>query len=243
MRAAVFVGPTLCDDPILKSRAFEWHPPAAQGDVYRVARTKAGVIGLIDGRFETLPSVWHKEILWALARGIHVYGAASMGALRAAELARFGMVGVGSIYRDFQSGMLQDDDEVAVLHAPGDLRHQPLTEAMVDIRATIAAAQSAKIISGKSALSLLGVSKAAFFKDRTWDHILKQAAHARLPKVELARLARWLPANRVEQKRRDAHSLLRAIQRLTATRPNPFRPRFAFQPTMFWQALMDSHKG
>jgi len=60
------------------------------------------LIGIVDGNFETVATVWHKEILWAMAQGIHVYGAASIGALRAAELAEFGMKGVGAIFRHFQ---------------------------------------------------------------------------------------------------------------------------------------------
>jgi hypothetical protein len=45
--------------------------------------------------FDSTPAVLHKEILWAMDRGVGVSGAASMGALRAAELHWYGMVGVG----------------------------------------------------------------------------------------------------------------------------------------------------
>ena len=38
-------------------------------------------IAIIDGYFERMAAVWHKEILVALERGIAVWGAASMGAL------------------------------------------------------------------------------------------------------------------------------------------------------------------
>ena len=62
------------------------------------------MIGLIDGYFDGVPAVAHKEILWALDQGIRVLGAASMGALRAAELAPFGMEGVGAIWRDYADG-------------------------------------------------------------------------------------------------------------------------------------------
>ena len=60
--------------------------------------SRPAVIGIIDGYFEIVPTVWHKEILWAMAQGIHVFGAASIGALRAAELDAFGMRGIGRIY-------------------------------------------------------------------------------------------------------------------------------------------------
>jgi hypothetical protein len=239
MTAAIFAGPTLWDDPILAAPDIRWLPPASEGDVYRIAQKKPRAIGLIDGRFETVPSVWHKEILWALAQGIHVYGAASMGALRAAELDRFGMVGVGSIYEDFRSGILQDDDEVAVVHAPAELGYRPLSEAMVDIRATIAAAKSANVISQRSADRLVRIAKDRFFKERNWDVLFAHAANVGLPKLQLARLVRWLPANRVERKRLDALGMIEAMRQLLGARPRPFRPRFKFQHTVYWQSLIE----
>ena len=52
-----------------------------------------------------------------MSQGIHVFGSASMGALRA-ELCPFGMVGVGRIFEAYRDGELEDDDEVAVIHGP-----------------------------------------------------------------------------------------------------------------------------
>jgi len=95
----------------------EWRPPVRQGDVYLAALSSPAIIGIIDGYFEIVPTVWHKEILWAMDRGIHVYGGASIGALRAAELADFGMTGIGQIYEQYRAGQLTDDDEVAVCMA------------------------------------------------------------------------------------------------------------------------------
>src|SRR6188508_3485280 len=101
--AVVFVGPTLA---IAEARAAlpeaRFLPPARRGDVYRACSGRPASIALIDGYFEQQLSVWHKEILWALSQGIRVYGAASMGALRAAELEAFGMVGVGTIFSLFR---------------------------------------------------------------------------------------------------------------------------------------------
>ena len=118
MRAVIFAGPSLPPDarPDLGLN-IDWLPPVRQGDLYRVALRRPAVIGVIDGYFEVTPTVWHKEILWAMTQGIHVFGAASIGALRAAELDVFGMKGIGRIYEDFRDGVLLDDDEVAVLQA------------------------------------------------------------------------------------------------------------------------------
>ena len=69
-----------------------------------------------------------------------------MGALRAAELAPFGMIGVGAIFEAFRDGVLEADDEVAVRHAPADARLPPTSEALVDIRATLGAAGAAGVV-------------------------------------------------------------------------------------------------
>ena len=89
MKAMVFVGPTLRPDELPQCPDLVLLPPVAQGDLYRAARQRPRAIGIIDGYFEGVLSVWHKEILWAMAEGIHVFGSASMGALRAAELHDF----------------------------------------------------------------------------------------------------------------------------------------------------------
>src|SRR5206468_4971333 len=136
-KAVVFAGPSL--PPPLRPAVpeLDWCPPVRQGEFYRAAVERPAIIGLIDGYFEVMPSVWHKEVLWAMAQGIHVYGASSMGALRAAELAAFGMIGVGAIFEAYRDGAIEDDDEVAVVHGPPELGYVQLSEAMVNIRATI----------------------------------------------------------------------------------------------------------
>ena len=88
MTIYVFLGPTLPADQAraeLPSAVFL--PPVSQGDLYRVALRGPRAIGIVDGYFHRVPAIWHKEVLWAMSRGIHIYGSASMGALRAAELA------------------------------------------------------------------------------------------------------------------------------------------------------------
>src|SRR5436190_22164906 len=62
----VFTGPTLSAMEAREELQANYLPPAAQGDVYRVAKTQPKAIGIIDGYFERLPAVWHKEILWAM---------------------------------------------------------------------------------------------------------------------------------------------------------------------------------
>ena len=140
--------------------------PARQGDVMRACRLGARLIAIIDGYFQSVPAVWHKEILWALSRGIAVIGASSMGALRAAELCDSGMVGYGKVFEDFRSGKLNDDDEVAVIHAPAELDYAPLSDAMVDIRAAVELAVSRGVLDISEARTVLRTAKACHFKRR-----------------------------------------------------------------------------
>ena len=103
-RVCVFIGPTMCADDVLAAFAgldveLLVLPPVQQGDLLRLLDDLPNVIAIIDGYFFQVPSVLHKEILLAMERGARVLGAASMGALRAAELDVFGMEGVGEIYR------------------------------------------------------------------------------------------------------------------------------------------------
>ncbi len=98
----VFLGPSLprAEAKRLAPSATFW-PPARQGDVFRALDRRPRAIALIDGVFEGAPSVWHHELRAALAAGVTVFGASSMGALRAAELRDEGMIGVGQVYEQY----------------------------------------------------------------------------------------------------------------------------------------------
>jgi hypothetical protein len=236
MRAVIFAGPSLPPSARPLDLAGEWRPPARQGELYREALGRPAVIGLIDGYFEATPTVWHKEILWAMAQGIHVFGAASIGALRAAELDAFGMRGIGRIYEDFRDGVLADDDEVAVLHGPAELEYPPVTEAMVNLRATLAVATRQGVVAAPFATDLTRMAKAMFYKRRTWRTLLDAAAASGLGTVELDQLEGWLPAGRVDQKRHDALAMLDAIAAHIAAETPPLRVDYDLADTAAWQA-------
>ena len=208
-RAVIFAGPSLplASRPV--DPGLEWRPPVRQGDVYRAAVEAPAILGIVDGYFEVTPTVWHKEILWTMAQGIHVYGAASIGALRAAELHNFGMVGIGRIYEAFRDGALEDDDEVAVLHGPEELGYPPVTEAMVNIRATLDAGVAAGVLDPPVAARLAEIGKALFYKERQWDAVLRLAA-SQSPST-LRGFAEWLRRGRIDQKRADARDMVAAI--------------------------------
>jgi hypothetical protein len=234
MIAVIFAGPSMPPHtpPIA---GIEWRPPVRQGDLYRAALSNPAIIGVADGYFEIVPTVWHKEILWAMAQGIHVYGAASIGALRAAELADFGMKGVGHIFGQFHAGQLMDDDEVAVLHGPAETGYVQVTDAMVNVRATIGRALQLGIVEPAFAARLVSVGRSIFYKDRTYEAILKAAAEQGLPPESARRFAAWLPGGKVDQKRIDASEMLRAITAHIAEGVVPLQVSYEFSHTFAWE--------
>jgi hypothetical protein len=121
-----------------------YRPPAKQGDILSdVVNLNPAYVILIDGQFRDNLSPWHKEIIYALQHpGVKgIYGAASMGALRAAELDFAGMVGIGQIYRWYAEGVTEDDSEVALTYAERESNEGPLfypqTIPLCDIRAGV----------------------------------------------------------------------------------------------------------
>lgn len=243
VEACLFVGPTLALREVPGLLVATCLPPVRQGDVFRaVSFLEPRAIGIIDGYFQWVPSVWHKEILWAIKQGVHVFGASSMGALRAAELAAFGMHGVGRIFEAYRDGRFgddedrpfEDDDEVAVAHGPAELGYPALSEAMVNIRCTLANAKALGVIGETTCAGLVAIAKAQFFPERGYATLLDKARAAGLNPQEVSALASWLPAGRVDQKRADALALLETMQRFLATDPQPARAAFSFEHTSLW---------
>lgn len=123
----VFSGPSLYPDNDAASWAsrleastehVRWHGPVHHGSLLALQPKQSDVVVIIDGYFFRQASIRHKEILHFMESGVVVVGAASMGALRAAELEDYGMIGVGEIFESYSSGRRCRDDDVMVAHQP-----------------------------------------------------------------------------------------------------------------------------
>lgn len=235
--AIIFLGPTLPKADAAAILDADYRPPVSQGDVLRAVLDRPKAIGIIDGYFENVPSVWHKEILFALTKGIRVFGAASMGALRAAELHAFGMEGVGAVFEAYLDGRLEDDDEVAVTHGPAELGYPILSEAMVNIRRTLSDALGAGVIGRPVRRELESLAKDLCYRDRTYARLFREAIAAGLPEGEIAAFRRWLPTGRADQKREDGLAMLRAMGTSLAGVWVPARPAFPFEHTAMWDKV------
>jgi hypothetical protein len=151
--------------------AVELRPPARRGDLLAAAAEGPDVLVLLDGYYFTVPAVIHKEILYALEAGIRVIGGASLGALRAAELDRLGMEGAGRVYGWFRDGVLDGDDEVAVLHLPAAHGYRPITAALVEVRAAAAELAARGAVPPEAADRLVAAVKALPFNERHLERV------------------------------------------------------------------------
>jgi hypothetical protein len=229
MTAVAFLGPSLDRETARTTTAAELRPPACQGDLVRAVLDGATRVGLIDGGFERVPAVWHKEILWAAERGTTIVGGASMGALRAAEMAGQAIVGVGRIYEMYAAGVLDADDEVAVMHASGVDGYRTFSDSLVAIRWNVAMASNARVLEPAESALLIQRARQTYYPDRrrellwsAWGHDLGAATRSGLHSfIE----ERW-----EDPKRMDALEVLQAVEDPDLSPPSssPALPMTAF---------------
>jgi hypothetical protein len=123
-----FVGPSLYGGGLPSPLKGElWLGPARQGDVL-VAYLKycPRTVVLIDGYLRRDFPTWHKELCYIMVDGCRFIGASSIGALRAAELWRYGAIGIGTIFEAYRDGKTEDEAWVMLEFHPKTF--QPLSE-------------------------------------------------------------------------------------------------------------------
>jgi hypothetical protein len=237
MSVVVFLGPSLPRADAERVLGATYLPPVAQGDILRVLPGRPAVIGIVDGYFRLVPAVWHKEILVALAQGVHVLGAASMGALRAAELECSGMVGVGEVFDWYRTGMLDADDEVAVVHGPPESGYCPMSVALVDIRDACRAAREAGVLTAALADDLLRVAKDLYYPHRSWPTVLSLALDHGAEAAEIEAFRTFLGGHGPGVKQRDALALLRHAAALVSADAPPVDVGPVPERTVFLERL------
>jgi hypothetical protein len=231
MRRYLFAGPSLPDaSSLLSGTDVTVLPPVESDDLLRLPLDEGDVVGIVDGYFHQTRAVRHKEILSVLARGVRVFGASSIGALRAAELDVFGMEGLGEIYQWFRSGRIEGDDEVALLHGEADDSYRAFSEPLVNIRATLGAAQRAGVIAADDVLAITTGLSGLPYPRRTYSAVVDIAVDTGLPTDRVRDLKLFCVTSAVNLKRADASRLVDAL--ITARR-GAARCAPGFERTLF----------
>lgn len=243
MNPIVFLGPSL---PLAEALRIlpdaDFRPPARQADLASVLAARPTAIALVDGEFHQARSVWHKEILLALEQGIPVFGASSMGALRAAELEAFGMAGIGSVFSAFASGELTDDDEVALIYHAEDGVYTALSEPMVNIRATLAAARERGAVTGLTSDLAVRAAKAMHYPKRTLPAMLAALRAQHVADEELVALEAFWRKSKIDIKADDARTLLHLLRAHVADPPPPRGRRPRVERTAALDTLYDRER-
>ncbi|MFG3055915.1 TfuA-like protein [Kitasatospora sp. NPDC048239] len=219
MTVHVLVGPTM---PAARVAALapgaEVHPPVAHGDLFRLGLGPGDTAILVDGHHHHATRVRQEEILAALAAGVRVVGCAGLGALRAAELRGFGMIGHGEVFRMYRDGVIDADDEVAVAHGEGP-DYRRTSEPLVNIRHTLGAAVAAEVLPAPQAAALLDAARALPYHRRSWRAVERTSDGADLRGLREFLAARPQHADRKAADAADTLTRLTLLDRMVPPAP------------------------
>jgi hypothetical protein len=210
MTVHVFSGPSTAGSPVLGLPGVCWHPPVVHGDLYQLRLAPGDAVLIIDGLYQHRAPVRHKEILSLCATGVPVYGAASIGALRASELSGLGMSGLGRVFGWYRDGRLNSDADVALIHGDADVGFRAFTYAMVSILDVCAGLLRAGQLNAQAVAAAAEIARSVHFTERSAAALLaaaRKCGHEPVMRAVTTALAD--PGNDV--KHRDAETAIRTI--------------------------------
>lgn len=212
-KPVIFIGPTLSIDKAKEILDADYRPPAKKGDLLKLIPTAVKFVGLIDGYFlQDYPPTPIEVYNLLRKKDVMVFGSSSLGALRAVELKRFGMMGIGKIFNLFLKGVIDSDDEVAVTFT-GYREYQ--SDALIDIRYNLFLAQKKQIIDTNTKRNILRIAKKTYFPYRTYDDILEKSKKVfSLQKKQIEDFGEYISKHKVSLKEKDAIRLLINIKNI-----------------------------
>ncbi len=182
--------------------------PIKRGDLNLALKEHPDIIVIIDGVFHQNSAVGHKEILSVIDSGVKVFGASSMGALRASELDTLGMTGMGYVYNQYTSGEVDSDDDVAVMLDSETL--EALSEPLINMKYVFTNAVSENIISKSEKDELLSIAKKTYYPKRNYSQTLSESSLDDDKKDKLIDFIRQSP----DIKKEDARKLLEHVKNM-----------------------------
>jgi hypothetical protein len=187
-------------------------PPIIRGDLIKDIDNGVNIVVIIDGRFHQDLAVTPDEIMDALSCGIKVYGASSMGALRASELYPFGMIGHGLIYEHIVATPNFRDDFVAQVYSEDDDMIVKLSLNYIDLYMNLLELKKQKMLTAKDSYALLKLYSNIYYSERSWTALRYLLCQNHRHDVRLLKVAEEACTRMGSQKHRDAISVLRRVR-------------------------------
>jgi TfuA protein len=219
----IFVGPSLSLQKARKIFDADYRGPAKKGDLLVLSASSLislknqpnaiNFVGLIDGLFLQDYPPTPIEVFQLLSnKNFRVVGGASIGALRAVELEKFGMVGIGKVFELFKNGITNADDEVAVTFDLGD-GVSIQSEAMIDIRFNLFIAHKKNIITKRTKHIIAKTAKSIYFPYRNYSNIIEET-RTKYPELsrELDSFSSYINHHRLSLKEIDAIKVIKYIK-------------------------------
>jgi hypothetical protein len=203
-----FVGPSIPRPEVERAcPGLDVRPPVRRDDLYQAREQGAWGFLIIDGVFMQEDALPPREVVDVLEDGAFVLGAASMGALRAADCWPAGARGIGLIYRLYRRGLLESDEDVAVA-VSADGADTAVSLPLVNVRYAMARAVRDRRLDRPTARRVVSAAASIHYPQRTWREVWRRAEPAP-PELE-AYCARF------DLKRHDAERALAEARRLLA---------------------------
>lgn len=214
MKVTLFGGAYITEDETKAIIDIDYRPPAGHADIISLIYNDRPDIIILSHAVIPGISVWHTELLEAMNLGVRVYGTGGLGAVRAAELSSFGMIGIGEVFRQYKAGEIEDDDEV-YFRSDGFGDHDiRLSEPIVNLRATLKPAVSDHIISENDFQNIIHIAKEIYYEDRTVDNIFSLARERGFDTHLIHKLGLLIQNHYIDQQKLDTIETLKQVSRL-----------------------------
>ncbi|MCX6997781.1 MAG: YcaO-like family protein [Kiritimatiellaeota bacterium] len=219
--------------------------PVEQGDLLMAILAGFRNILILDGYFYSKFPCTTFEVVLALEQGLNVFGAASIGALRAVELDRYGMTGVGYVYDYLRRQPIKPYHIVAQTYTEDDAA---LTRPLVEIIYFLECATSDGLLGAGEAEQCRAVADGIGFPLLSFDFFFRRLREAgSLAEPALRRLEDYYAregAERFAIKQADARQLLACFREILAGRAADYvRKTFRQARVRYMERLYAKYRG
>jgi len=186
--------------------------PAEQGDMIATVLEGFETALIMDGYFYTKFPCTPFEVMLAMEEGVNVFGASSIGALRAVELDRYGMNGMGYVYEYLKASDVKPYHIVAQTYTEGDAQ---LTVPLVQLISFLESAVRDGVIGQDEFRTCFHAAESIHFPSLSYRHLFsKLVGEKRIEPAKVALLEKYYDKkgrDEFDVKKKDALLLMKSF--------------------------------